>query len=493
MQSVRMMAATYVVALFCLSAAPSSAAPPDSFAPVIEPLMPAVVNISTTQKVPQQAQMMNPMFDFEGLPDTPQNRQFKELFRQFAVPGMPGGQMPDREVTSLGSGFVIDPSGYVVTNNHVVGEADEIKVIFPDNTHYAATIIGRDAKTDLALLKISSDKPFPAVNFGDSDALKVGDWVIAVGNPFGLGGTVTAGIVSARGRNINAGPFDDFIQTDAAINRGNSGGPLFNARGEVVGISTAIFSPTGGSVGIGFAVPSAMAKSIVESLKKDGVIHRGWLGVKIQEVSEEIANSLGLGKPRGALVLEVSKDSPAVGSGLTAGDVIVKFDGREIDQMRKLPRFVAETKIGKKVELVVWRKGKEVTLTTKVGALPDDGSVDGATGKPGKLGKKGDTPPAAKDLVLGMQLVPITSDIRQRFRLPASLKGLIIDDIDMAGEAAKRGLRPGDIILDANQQPLESIAALREAIKDANKAGKEFLLLRVARDENVMFVTVSVK
>lgn len=491
MNWLRQVLAAFAVASFLIGASSAvHAAPPDSFAPVIEPLMPAVVNISTTQKVHQSAQVMAPMFDFDGLPDTPQNRQLKQLFRQFGAPGMPGGAKPDKEVTSLGSGFVIDASGYVVTNNHVVGDAEEIKVIFPDNTNYPATIIGRDAKTDLALLKIQSDKPFPAVNFGDSDALKVGDWVIAVGNPFGLGGSVSAGIVSARGRNINAGPFDDFIQTDAAINRGNSGGPLFNAKGEVVGISTAIFSPTGGSIGIGFAVPSAMAKSIVEQLKKDGVVHRGWLGVKVQQVSEEIANSLALGKPRGALVLEVGKESPAVGSGLAAGDVIVRFDGREIDEMRKLPRYVAETKAGKKVDIAVWRKGKEVMLSTKVGELPDDGQDDA---KPGKPGKKANEPAASKDLVLGMQLLPVTPQIRQQLRLNASVKGLLVDAIDPMGEAAKRGVRAGDVVMEANQLPIETVEQLKQALKDAKKSGRDFALLRIARDSESAFVTVSVK
>lgn len=477
-----------IVAL-CVSAQAFAAAP-DSFAPIVEPLMPAVVNISTTQKMPQQAQTMGPMLNFDGLPDTPQNRQLKELFRQFNAPHS-GGQMPDKEATSLGSGFVIDASGYVVTNNHVIGDADEIRVIFPDNTRYPATLVGRDPKTDLALLKIKSDKPFPAVNFGDSDALHVGDWVIAVGNPFGLGGSVSAGIVSARGRNINAGPFDDFIQTDAAINRGNSGGPLFNSKGEVVGINSAIFSPTGGNIGIGFAIPSAMAKTVVESLKKDGVIRRGWLGVKIQLVSDEIANSLGLGKPRGALVLEVGKDSPAVNSGLAAGDVIIKFDGRAIDEMRKLPRYVAETKIGKKVDLVVWRKGKEVTINTSVGELPGDGAAN-ASGKANK--KTGDDAvPSTKELVLGMRLVPITPQLRAQFQLKASVRGLIVDALDGTAEGAKRGLRPGDIIMDANQTTVETIDVLRAALKDAKKAGHDFALLRVARGADVMFVTVSVK
>jgi serine protease Do len=486
MHWIKQLLAAFAVSMFLVGAA--NAAPPDSFAPIVEPLMPAVVNISTTQKVPQRAQMMVPMFDFDALPDTPQNRQLKQLFGQFGAPGMVA-PMPDKEVTSLGSGFVVDSTGYVVTNNHVVGEADEIRVVFSDNTHYPATLVGRDPKTDLALLKIKAPKPLPFVSFGDSDALRVGDWVIAVGNPFGLGGSVSAGIVSARGRNINAGPFDDFIQTDAAINRGNSGGPVFNARGEVVGISTAIFSPTGGSIGIGFAVPSSMAKTVIESLKKDGSVERGWLGVKIQEVSEEIANSLGMGKPRGALVLEISKDSPANGSGLVAGDVIVKFAGRDIDQMRKLPRAVAETKAGSKVDLVVWRKGKEVTLSTKIGELPDDGSE---AGKPTKPRREGSAAPAG-DAVLGMRLIPLDNALRQQLRIKPGVNGLVLDDVDMAGEAAKRGLRPGDILLEANQAPLATVDGLKAAIRDTKKAVREFMLLRVARGNDMVFVTVSIK
>ena len=459
-------------------AAPVLAAAPESFAPIVEPLMPAVVNISTTQKVHQQA--VTP-FDLNGMGDSPQAQQFRQLFRN----------APDKEVTSLGSGFVIDPSGYVVTNNHVVGEAEEIRVIFPDNTHYAATLVGRDAKTDLALLKIKADKPLPSVTFGDSDAMRVGDWVIAVGNPYGLGGSVSAGIVSARGRNINAGPFDDFIQTDAAINRGNSGGPLFNVKGEVVGINSAIYSPTGGSIGIGFAIPSSMAKTVVEELKKDGVIHRGWLGVKIQEVSEEIANSLGMGKPRGALVIDIAKDGPAMGSGLVAGDVIIRFDGHDIDDMHKLPRAVAETKIGKKVDVVVWRKGKEVTLSLKVAESQQDPEI-GADGKPLK---KGDEPmPTSKDnVVLGLQLVPVSPELRTRFSLKPTVHGLIVDSIDPAGEGVKAGLQPADIIVEANQVSVETADALRAALKDAKKSGKEFALLRVQRGENVVFVTVPVK
>lgn len=462
---------------------------PESFAPMIEPLMPAVVNISTTQKVQEQAQQMMPLFDFNGLPDNPQTQQFKQLFKQFNQQGQP----VEREVSSLGSGFVIDAEGYVVTNNHVVGNADEITVIFQDNTRLPATIVGRDAKTDLALLKVKSDKKLTAVSFGDSDALKVGDWVVAVGNPFGLGGSVSAGIVSARGRNINAGPFDDFIQTDAAINRGNSGGPLFNAKGEVVGVNSAIFSPTGTNIGIGFAVPSAMVKLVTDQLREFGTIHRGWLGVKIQEVSDEIADSLKLGKPRGALVLEISKDSPAVGSGLIAGDVIVKYDGKPVNEMRQLPRYVADTKAGKTVELTVWRKGREVPVKVTIGELPED--KDALAEAPLKDGKqeKGKPGAPAPEPVLGMGVTPLTPALRKQFNLPPSVKGMLVTELDRAGEAAKRGMQPGDVILEANQNPVESIAALKQALADAKKAGNQFALLRVQRGENAMFVTLAMK
>ncbi|MES2984217.1 MAG: DegQ family serine endoprotease [Pseudomonadota bacterium] len=463
------------------------AAAPDSFAPIIEPLMPAVVNISTTQKSNKQAVAEAPMFDFDGLPDTPQTRQFKQLFRQRGM--APDGPLQGKAVTSLGSGFVIDAGGYVVTNNHVIGDAEAITVIFHDNSHLPATLVGRDPKTDLALLKVKSDKPLPFVSFGDSDVLHVGDWVIAVGNPFGLGGSVSAGIVSARGRNINAGPFDDFIQTDAAINRGNSGGPLFNTKGDVVGINAAIFSPTGGNVGIGFAVPSVLAKGVIDQLKQYGMIHRGWLGVKIQLVNEEIADSLGLGKPRGALVVDVSQDSPARGSGLAVGDVIVKFDGRDIDEMRKLPRVVADSKIGKKVDMVVWRDGKEVTISTKVGELPLD--EDGAAVV--KPTKNPEAAPMSKDLVLGLQLVPITPDLRAQFQLKPSVKGLIVDALDRTGEAGKKGIVPGDVIVQVNQQPVDSVEALKQGLKAAKKSGHGYALLQVRRGDEVVFVTVSLR
>ena len=395
----------FLATLIVFAATAAHAAPPESFSGVLEPVMPAVVNISTTQKV--NVNGMFPPFDPSQMNNDP---ALQELFKQFNERFGGPDDGASREVTSLGSGFFIDAQGHVVTNNHVIDKASEITVILSDNTRLPAKVIGHDPQTDLALLKVTSDKPLPFVKFGSSDTLKVGDWVIAVGNPFGLGGSVSAGIVSARGRNINAGPFDDFIQTDAAINRGNSGGPLFNRNGEVVGINSAIFSPTGGSVGIGFAVPSDMAKPIIDQLRQYGRTHRGWLGVKIQEVNAQVADSLGLKSSGGALVLEINPKSPAVNA-LQVGDVITRFDGRPVSEMRQLPRMVAEAKVGKRVEITVWRKGKELILPITLGELKSDQRSGRAVPEPQAPEQ------VAGDTVIGMKLVTITPLLRQQFNL----------------------------------------------------------------------------
>ncbi|HJS32758.1 MAG TPA: Do family serine endopeptidase, partial [Alphaproteobacteria bacterium] len=319
--------------------------PAQGFADLAERLLPAVVNISTTQTVrqdrnQQQGPQQGPQGERRRGPEVPQfppGSPFEEFFREFFDrQGRPDA--PPRRTQSLGSGFVIDSTGYVVTNNHVIAEADEIKVILHDDTQLAAKVIGRDPKTDLAVLKVEPSKPLTAVKFGNSDQTRVGDWVVAIGNPFGLGGTVTAGIVSARARDINAGPYDDFIQTDASINRGNSGGPMFNLAGEIIGINTAIYSPSGGSVGIGFAIPANLAKPVIDQLRVSGKVRRGWLGVQIQSVTDEIAESLGLNKARGALVARVTENSPAAKGKIESGDVILKFDGKDVTEMRRLPR-----------------------------------------------------------------------------------------------------------------------------------------------------------
>lgn len=476
---------TRFVLILTLVTASAAQAQPESFSQMLEPVMPAVVNISTTQKVKQGA--MFPQFDMGQMGEV--DPQMEELLRQFQqrFGGPDGGDM-SREVTSLGSGFIIDAQGHVVTNSHVIDRASEITVILSDNTRLPATLVGQDPQTDLAVLKVKSEKPLPYVQFGSSDALKVGDWVVAVGNPFGLGGSVSAGIVSARGRNINAGPFDDFIQTDAAINRGNSGGPLFNAQGEVVGINSAIFSPTGGSVGIGFAVPSDMAKPILEQLQKFGRTHRGWLGVKIQEVNDEIADSLGLKNNSGALVLEINPKSPAA-KGLEVGDVITRFDGKPVKEMRQLPRMVAQTQVGRKVELGIWRKGRELTLPITLGELPQDGKAAAA-----KKTLRNDEPTATPGAnVLGMNVAPITPQTRAQFGLPKMVEGLLVLELQRSGEAAKNGMLSGDVIREVNQQAVTSVDAFKQALQDAKKAGKKFALLRVQRRDGSQFITVPVK
>jgi len=326
----------------------SAHAAPDGFADLADKLQPAVVNISTTQTVKpeQHSESTTP-----ELPQFPPGSPFEEFFKDFFNRNNPHGgtgsqnQAEAHKATSLGSGFIIDATGYVVTNNHVIADADSITVILHDDTNLKAELVGRDTKTDIAVLKVKTDKPLTAVAWGDSDKSRVGDWVLAIGNPFGLGGTVTAGILSARQRDINSGPYDDFLQTDASINRGNSGGPMFNMDGEVIGINTAIYSPSGGSIGIGFAIPSSLAHEVVSELiqEPDHAVHRGWLGVRIQAVTDEIAESLGLDKAHGALVASVSDNGPAQNAGIQPGDVILTFDGKTVEDMRHLPRLVAET------------------------------------------------------------------------------------------------------------------------------------------------------
>lgn len=482
----RMLAIIVVAA--CLLPLAAFAAPPESFAPLVEKLTPAVVNIATTQKVKGATANGMPPFMF-GLPDDPQLEPFRELFKRFGQMPQGGGQgSPDQEVHSLGSGFIIDASGYVVTNNHVIDDADEVKVIMQDDTKLDATIVGRDEKTDLALLKVKSAKPLPFVKFGDSDSSKVGDWIIAIGNPFGLGGSVSAGIISARSRSINAGPFDDFLQTDAAINRGNSGGPMFNVNGEVIGVNSAIISPSGGNVGIGFAVPSNLAQPVIEQLKKFGRTHRGWLGVKIQEVTDEIAESVGLPKAQGALVLGLNEGSPAAKAGVRIGDVITHFDGKEVGQMRKLPRIVAETKIGAKVEVKLWRDGKPVTTKVTLGEQKGDKP------QPQKMSatqEKGDMKTAE---FLGMQAVTLDPAIASRFGIPEKMKGLLVLEVDPASVSGRQGLQEGDVITHVNNVPTATVQDFRTAMGRALGAGRNFALVRIQRSENeVAFVTLPSK
>lgn len=485
-------------AVVILNTATAKAAPaPESFADLAEKLLPAVVNISTTQKVtPQQQFPMSPYQNQQPFP-FPEGSPFNDLFNEFfgqPMPGMPMQQMP---ATSLGSGFILDKEkGIVITNNHVIASADEIKITLHNDKILPAEIIGSDDKTDIAVLKVdlSGEKDVTEVSFGDSDAMRVGDWVIAIGNPFGLGGTVTAGIISARQRDIQSGPYDDYLQTDASINRGNSGGPMFNMAGEVIGINTAIFSPTGGSVGIGFAVPSQMAAPIVKQLNEFGRTRRGWLGVKIQEVTDEIAESLGLAKAAGALVAEITPTGPAQKAGIQSGDVILAFDNKPVREMRHLPRIVAETDINKDVPIVVWRNGARVDLTANIGELEkaeDDGLLAAHDGN--NLYDEDEQKAEGTEIpTLGLTVNPLTDILRQTFSVEQSVNGLVIMDANPNGDAAKKGISSGDVIVDVNQKPA-TVESLEQEIESAQQAGRESILLLLNRQGSIQFVAVKLE
>jgi serine protease Do len=444
---------------------------PESFADLAEQALPAVVNVSSTQKVPQDQQMQD----------------LDEMFRDFLDKrvGQPDQQRP-RGGTSLGSGFIIDPAGYIVTNNHVIEDAAEIMVLTHDNEELKATIVGRDEKTDLALLKVEAKHPLPYVNWGDSEALRIGDWVMAIGNPFGLGGTVTAGIVSARQRDIQSGPYDDFIQTDASINRGNSGGPMFNMDGEVVGINSAIFSPTGGSVGIGFAIPSNLAKPIIAQIKEFGKPKRGWLGVRIQTVSPELAEGLRLKEPKGALVASVTKDGPADKAGIKQGDVVLKFDGKEIPQMRGLPRIVAETETGKTTDVVIWRQGKEVTLKVAVGELTEEAEQ--------KTLASVEAPASATATIdsLGLKLSAMTDELRKKHQIPADAEGVVVVDVAQTGPAAEKDMRPGDVIAEVDQKAVTSPEDVAQRVKAAQDNGYRVVTLLVNRGGEFQWIALKI-
>lgn len=461
--------------------APAVARPaPDSFADLAAKLLPAVVNVSSSADVQVGDNSVVP-------PVFPPGSPFEQFFKDFMDRHRPQGgakPQPDRRMQSLGSGFIIDPSGIVVTNNHVIEGADEVTVTLQDNSSYKAKILGRDTSGDIAVLKINAGKPLPALSFGDSSAMRVGDWVLAIGNPFGLGGTVTAGIVSARGRDIHEGPYDDFIQTDAPINRGNSGGPLFNMDGQVIGINTAIYSPSGGSIGIGFAIPANMAKIDVAQIRQYGHPRRGWLGVRIQEVTPDIADSLNLkGGARGALVAGVNPGGPADGAHLRNGDVILSFNGAAVKDMRTLPRIVADTDVGKQVPIEVWRDGKDVTLQATLAEKPDDiQKADVPTPA---------APPAPKPSAiagLGMTLAPINKETREQFHLNADQKGVVVTDVDQDGAAAKRGLHPGDVIMEVQQAEVNSPEDVRRRVETVRKEDRKSVLVLVQRADGLSWV-----
>ena len=486
---------------------------PPSFADLAAQLLPGVVNVSTSQTVKTA----------EAGPDQPQmpgiapGSPFEQFFRDFMQrqrqgqgqpqgngdgdqgdgdqgDGTPGDNTPQppnpaRRLQSLGSGFIVDASGIIVTNNHVIEGADEINVILQDNTTLKAKLLGRDERTDLAVLQVTppAGKTLTPVQFGDSDTARVGDWVLAIGDPFGLGGTVTAGIVSARGRDINQGPYDDFIQTDAPINRGNSGGPLFDMNGKVVGINTAIYSPSGGSIGIGFSIPANLAKNVVAQLRNYGHAKRGWLGVRIQQVTPEIAESVGLKDASGAMIAGVNEGGPAAKANLKPGDIVEKFNGQDVKEMRNLPRIVAETEIGKSVPVVVWRGGQNQTLPVIVAEMPDDM-------KQASVETTSPTEPAAPRATalagLGVQIAPISPATRGRYQIAPDQKGVVITGVKNDGIGAQRGLQPGNVIIEVQQEPVATPAEVEQKFSRARAAHRKSVLLLVQTQDGMRFVPV---
>ena len=440
------------------------------FADLIEQVQPAVVNIATTRKVKAAPAGLS----MNGRPADPNDPQMREFFERFFGGRMPGGDGgPAREVHAAGSGFVVDSAGYIVTNNHVIDEAQEIMVTFHDGTRLEAKLAGRDPKTDLALLKVEPRRPLTAVALGDSDRTRVGDWVIAIGNPFGLGGTATAGIISARGRDIQSGPYDDYLQIDAPINQGNSGGPIFDEGGRVIGVNTMIYSPNGGSVGIGFAIPASTVAHVIGELRDDGKVDRGWLGVQIQGLDEDMAAGLGLEDTHGALVADVVAGRPAEKAGLKPGDVVRSFDGKPVKAARDLSRAVADTADGSRAKIEVLRDGKPLDLTVRIARLDEGDETQLAGNAAGANG--GD---------LGLQLAPAAAQ-------GADGDGAVVVGVRPGSAAAELGLAEGDIIRQVGAAPVKSPADVGKAVKQARAAERKSVLLLVERDGRRSFVPLA--
>lgn len=471
--------------------------PSDGFADLVEDVSPAVVHVATAGFIERRRLGGNNprMREFRG------PRGFEDFFRDFfgdQYPQNPNQQQPDDQDSDsdaekqtrplgIGSGFIISADGYVVTNHHVIDRADEIVVTLPDGTEYEAEVKGSDPKTDLALLKLKDATDLPYLTWGDDEASRVGDWVLAIGNPFGLGGSASTGIISARGRDINAGPYDDFIQVDAAINRGNSGGPLFNMRGEVIGINSMIYSPSGGSVGIGFAIPSHMAKGVIDQLRASGEVERGWIGVSIGPITEELADVFGRDNEEGALISQVLKDAPADKAGLVAGDIVLSFDGVTIKEMRNLPRTVAQSTVGKTYEMEIWRDGKRKTIKIKTEAFPEDDAVAGGAAKP-------DTPAQQEsDALLGAELSELNDQVRARFRIADDVQGVLLTAIERGGLAASNGLRVGDVITRFDNQAVDKPEAVIDALKAAKQAGEGSVAVLLNRRGNPGFLAFKLK
>jgi len=479
-------ALSFAGAMMMASPMPTYAqAGPESVADLTEELIDAVVNISTTQTVNNNRRV--------PVPDLPPNTPFKEFFEEFFDKQQQGNApRSQRQVSSLGSGFVIDSEGLIITNNHVIDGAEEITISFNDGTELDATLVGRDPKTDIAVLRVTPDKPLKSVKFANSDQTRVGDWALAIGNPFGLGGTVTMGIISAINRDINAGPYDSFIQTDAAINKGNSGGPLFDMNGNVIGVNTAIFSRSGGSVGVGFAVPANLAENVMNQLVAYGETRRGWLGVLIQPVSEGIAQSLRMDEPMGALVAQVTTDGPAYDGGVEPGDIILRFDGRDVPTSRDLPKMVAQTKIGKKVDVIVLRKGKEKALTIELGRL-EDGEVMMAE----ENGIEQKPKPKASISVpvtgLDIEVSRITKEYQEQYNLAEEETGLVVVKVDQESSAYSKGIRPGSVIKEVDQKQVKTPADMINLVNKNKEDGIEFILIQFMDNEgNIRFDAVKI-
>jgi len=456
---------------------------PNSFADLVDAVGPAVVSITTQNSSastpPRDGIRPSMPGDRRPVPGFQGNPELEQFLRRFFGPGHTPPTPGPRQGRAQGSGFIIDASGLVVTNHHVVARVDKIEVVLADGRTLPARIQGHDPKTDIALLQIDSDEKFPFVRFGDSTKARVGDWVIAIGNPFGLGGTATTGIISARGRDINAGPYDDYIQIDAPINRGNSGGPLFDTSGLVIGVNTAIYSPSGGNVGIGFAVPAEQAERIIAQLRDRGVVLRAWLGVHIQRVTPDLAESFGLDKSHGALVSKVEPDSPAENAGIVAGDVILGFDGNTVDRMKRLPRLVASATIGDKVGVNIWRDGREITLYPVM-------QPTGNTSRIAAYSTQRDHGPAN----LGLLLSALDHDTRQRYGIGADAAGILVEQVKPGSQAADKGLKRGDLIVQVERRPVDTPARMTELVHTAQQNNQKVVLLLIQREGQQHFVTL---
>nr|WP_245902496.1 Do family serine endopeptidase [Pararhodobacter marinus] len=449
---------------------------PVSFADLADQVSPAVVNITTSTTVSTNLD--------QTMPQLPEGAPFEDFFNDFFNRDGGRSQPRPRQSQALGSGFVISADGFIVTNNHVIEGADEIEVEFFDGTRLDAELVGTDSATDIALLKVEGDRELPFVPFGDSEAARVGDWVLAVGNPLGQGFSVSAGIISARGRALQ-GNYDDFIQTDAAINRGNSGGPLFNMSGEVIGVNTAILSPNGGSIGIGFAMSSHVVERVIYQLREYGETRRGWLGVRIQDVTADVADALGLPAVEGALVTEVM-DGPSRAAGVESGDVILSFDGGEVADTRDLVRRVADAGVGREVDVVVFRDGEQQTLQVTLGLREEERLVPAA-------GSNQSEEPEAGSQILGLDVVALSPEMRNDMGLDAGVNGLVVRAVEPGSDAEAKGLRAGDVITEAGQAPVSSVDDLRAALDSARDAGRRTLLLMVRSGGDPRFVALSIE